>query len=68
MVIVISAGILMVVLSLAYVWHLCANAPEGCEDAGGFHYTNESEIPVKSAGQNRPETLKSHDDHEPVAA
>ena len=68
MLIILTAGTLVMALCLAYVWHLCIKAPEGTEDEAGFHYSAKAEIALKTASAERPVALKSHNDHEPIAA
>jgi hypothetical protein len=62
MLILLTAGLLTMAVSVAFVWYLCLKAPEGREDATGFHYTAEPETAAK------PVALEPHNDHEPVAA
>ena len=68
MLIVLTASILVMVVSAGYVWYLSLQAPEGYEDQAGFHQTAESELALKKAEQIAPTPLKAHDDHEPIAA
>jgi len=68
MLIILTAGILVVAVSVVAVWYVCLQAPEGYEDQTGFHVTAESAIAVKSANQNCSAPLKSQNDHEPIAA
>jgi hypothetical protein len=68
MVLVLTACILVMVMSAGYVWYLSLRAPEGFEDEAGFHQTAESELTAKTSNQISPVPLKRHDDHEPIAA
>jgi len=68
MVIVLTVGVLVIGVSLAFIWWLSARAPEGYEDQTGFHQTAESEFALKADGASNPATLKTHDDHAPIAA
>ena len=65
---IVTACLLVIAASAAFIWYLCLRAPEGFEDQNGFHITAESEHAGKTANPMDASAIKPHDDHEPIAA
>ena len=65
---IVIACFLMVAAGGAFVWFQCLRAPEGYEDQNGFHQIADPEVAAKPATGVAPAEIKTHSDHEPIAA